>query len=65
MKCPLCNTEMKIMSSSFVQNDGNIFDKMVMTCRNKTCSNYGKEVKTIYSPLGEIEEDTEAVVQDE
>ena len=64
MKCPLCNTEMRIVSTSYVQNEGKIFSKQIFTCRNKNCSNFGKEVKTVYAPLGNIAEDSNAEVEE-
>ena len=54
MKCPLCNTEMRIKSSGYVVNDGKLFAKQVLTCRNKNCANFGKDVKNIYNPLDVI-----------
>ena len=59
MKCPLCKTEMRIKSSSYVQNEGKLFKKMIFTCRNKDCKNFGKEVKSTYLPL-EVSTDTQA-----
>ena len=59
MKCPLCNTEMRIKSSGYVVNDGKLFTKQVLTCRKKDCPNYEKDVKIIYSPL-EVTEDENA-----
>ncbi len=61
MKCPLCNTEMRIKNSDYVLNEGKLFNKMVLTCRKKDCPNFGKDVKTIYSPL-DVREDPEATV---
>ena len=51
MICPLCNTEMRILYTDYVMNDGKLFTKQMFTCRNKTCPNHGKEVKAIYTPL--------------
>ena len=65
MKCPLCNTEMRILATSYVTNNGEIFTKQDFTCRKKDCPNYGKLVKSVYAPLGNVVEDTEAVVEDE
>lgn len=57
MKCPKCNTEMSIQSNNLVKRaDGTIAYKMVLTCRNKNCSNHGEAVQTIYEPV-EITED--------
>lgn len=64
MKCPLCNTEMRIVRTKYVQNEGKIFSKQTLTCRNKNCSNFGKDVKDIYTPLGNIAEDSNAEVQE-
>lgn len=60
MKCPLCNTEMRIKGSSYVQRNGAIYIKQVLTCRKKDCANYGKDVTAIYSSLGNVVEDSEA-----
>lgn len=59
MKCPLCNTEMRIKSSAYVQNEGKLFKRMIFTCRNKECGNFNKDVKTEYIPL-EMSIDTQA-----
>lgn len=59
MKCPKCNTEMRIKSSGYVSNDGKFFNKQVLTCRKKDCPNFGKEVKVIYNPLA-VSEDADA-----
>ena len=59
MKCPLCNTEMRIKSSGYVLNDGKLFTKQVLTCRKKDCPNYEKDVKIIYNPLP-VTEDSNA-----
>lgn len=59
MKCPLCNTEMRIQSSGYVLNKGKLFAKQVLVCRKKDCKNFNKEVKTVYVPL-EVSEDSEA-----
>ena len=64
MKCPLCNTEMRIVSTGYVQNEGKIFRKQIFTCRNKKCANFGKDVKTIYAPLGDIVTDSNAEVEE-
>ena len=64
MKCPLCNTEMRIVRTNFVQNEGKLFRKQVLTCRNKKCANYQKDVKTVYTPLGNIAEDSNAEVEE-
>lgn len=65
MICPLCNTEMRIIASDYVVNDGKFFVKQTFTCRKKDCENHGKEVKTAYIPLGNVVEDSDAEVQDE
>lgn len=51
MQCPLCNTEMRIKSSDYVTNGSVVSARMILTCRNKQCANFGKDVKTIYTPL--------------
>lgn len=49
MKCPKCNTEMSIKSNNLVRRkDGSIAYKMILTCRNKNCSNCGEDVLTNY-----------------
>lgn len=60
MKCPLCNTEMRIMATSYVTNEGRIFVKQDFTCRKRDCPNYDKLVKSVYAPLGDIQEDENA-----
>lgn len=59
MKCPLCNTEMVIASSKYVVNEGHLSIRQKFTCRNKNCANFGKTVKTIYTPL-DVTTDSEA-----
>ena len=59
MFCPKCDTEMRIKGSEYVLNDGKLFSKQVLTCRNKNCSNFDKDVKVIYTPLA-VTEDSEA-----
>ena len=59
MKCPLCNTEMRIKSTDYVMNDGKLFLKQTFTCRNKNCSYHGKDVKSVYTPLV-VSQDNEA-----
>jgi len=62
MKCPLCNTEMRINSSSYVMNEGTLSMKQEYICRNKTCANFGKVVKAQYIPL-HFTQDSEAPVE--
>ena len=50
---------MRIKGSEYVLNDGKLFSKQVLTCRNKNCSNFDKDVKVIYTPLA-VTEDSEA-----
>jgi hypothetical protein len=52
---------MRMKNSDYVLNEGKLFNKMVLTCRKKDCPNFGKDVKTIYSPL-DVREDPEATV---
>lgn len=59
MFCPKCDTEMRIKASEYVLNDGKLFSKQILTCRNKKCSNFDKDVKVIYTPLA-VTEDTDA-----
>ena len=59
MKCPLCNTEMRIKATDYVMNDGKLFTKQMFTCRNKTCPNHDKDVKAIYIPMV-VSQDNEA-----
>lgn len=51
MTCPLCNTEMRILATDYVTNEGKLYTRQTFTCRNKKCGNYGKEVKKVYTPL--------------
>lgn len=64
MKCPLCNTEMRIKGTQYVTNKGGIFVKQIYTCRKKDCPNFGKDVATKYSSLGNLTEDSEAEVEE-
>ena len=64
MKCPLCNTEMRIKSTDYVTNEGRIYARQILTCRNRNCNNFGKDVKTLYSPLGEVTEDSNVEVEE-
>jgi len=50
---------MRIKASEYVLNDGKLFSKQILTCRNKKCSNFDKDVKIIYTPLA-VTEDTDA-----
>lgn len=59
MKCPLCNTQLYISGSGYVTNEGKLFKRLILTCRNKDCKNFKKEVKRQYIPL-EASEDTQA-----
>lgn len=59
MKCLLCNTEMRIKAADYVTNDGQLFIRQTLTCRNKNCSNFGKDVKKVFIPLN-VSEDSEA-----
>ena len=63
MLCPKCDTEMRIKASEYVLNDGKLFSKQTLTCRNKKCQNFDKDVKIIYPPL-EVSEDSEAQATD-
>ena len=65
MKCPLCDTEMRIKGSSYVTNNGGIYIKQIYTCRKKDCPNFGKDVTAKYSSLGDLTEDSEAEVESE
>ncbi|MGN8706687.1 hypothetical protein ACTNE0_07620 [Bacillota bacterium HCP3S3_E9] len=48
---------MSIQSNKLVRRkDGSIAYKMILTCRNKNCSNHGEIVQTIYDPV-ELSED--------
>lgn len=51
---------MRIKSSSYVQRNGAIYIKQILTCRKKDCPNFGKNVTSEYSPLGNVVEDSEA-----
>lgn len=48
---------MRIKSSEYVLNNGELFNKMTLTCRNKKCTNYDKEVKIVYAPLAVSNDD--------
>ena len=59
MKCPSCNTEMRIKATDYVMNDGKLFTRQMFTCRNKTCPNHDKDVKAVYTPMV-VSQDNEA-----
>lgn len=44
MKCPVCNTEARIVQSENVLRGKELVRRMVYVCRNKTCQNFNKEV---------------------
>lgn len=58
MKCPLCNTEMRIMKSSYVLKGTELSKKITFTCANKDCGNRGKNVASSYIPLELSEEES-------
>lgn len=58
MKCPLCNLEMGSLANRMVvENDDTpeketkLYIEHEMSCRNKTCANYGKVVETIRNEI--------------
>lgn len=55
---------MRIKSTDYVSNEGRIYARQILTCRKKDCSNFGKDVKTIYNPLGNVVEDSNAEVEE-
>ena len=57
MKCPRCNTEMRIWNSKYVYKDGELFKKLNFSCFNKDCTNYKKIVTSEYIPLEMTEEE--------
>lgn len=59
MLCPKCSVEMRIDESGYVVNDGKFYLKQTYKCRNRNCSNYNKEVESIYNPL-DVTVDTNA-----
>lgn len=57
MKCPKCNTEMRMASKGYVMKGDKLFKKIAYFCRNKNCPDFNKEVKDDYIPLDlEVEE---------
>ena len=58
MKCPLCNTEMRIVRSSYVLRGTSLSKKLSFSCFNKDCSNYRKDVASTYIPLEVSEEES-------
>lgn len=61
MKCPLCNTELRIKKSrNVIENDDTadrqtkLFIEFDMTCGNRNCSNYDTVVDTVRNeqPIG-------------
>ncbi len=58
MKCPACNTDMKITSNKLVERpDGTIARRLRLTCVSKRCENYNKVVQTLYIPQEVVKED--------
>lgn len=47
MRCPKCNTEMRISHAKNVLKGETLYRRMTYACRNKTCDNYDKSIKTI------------------
>lgn len=43
MECPVCKTEKTIKKSYYMRHGYNFYKVMVFSCRNPTCSEYGKE----------------------
>lgn len=59
MKCPKCNTEMRIKDNKLVRRaDESFAYRMRFECRSKNCPDYGNIVKTVYTPVT-IEDDPE------
>jgi uncharacterized protein involved in tolerance to divalent cations len=56
---------MRIKGSTYVTKDGQIYVRQILTCRKKSCSNFNKDVKSIYTPLGNLVEDSDAGTEDE
>ncbi len=57
MKCPLCNTEMRIQDNTLVHRaDDTYAYRMRLSCRSKSGPNFNKTVQTIYTPV-DVEED--------
>lgn len=61
MKCPLCNTELRIKKSrNVIENDDTaemqtkLFIEFDMTCGNRNCQNYDTVVDTVRNeqPIG-------------
>lgn len=58
MLCPICKLEMVIIRSQYkVKNDDTadketkLFLEQTLSCRNKACQNFGKDVEIIDNPL--------------
>lgn len=56
MRCPKCNTEMRIKSTGYVTNGGKLYSKQIMTCRKKDCINHDLNVKSLYNALSVVED---------
>lgn len=61
MKCPFCNSEMRIKTSGYVSNDNKLYRRQSFSCFNKDCSNFGRVAKNVYIPL-DVTEDSNAEV---
>lgn len=58
MKCPLCDIEMAIKRSRYTvsgdespDTETKLFNEQVLSCRNKKCPNFQKDVSVIKNPL--------------
>lgn len=58
MKCPLCNTEERIIANKNILKGGKLFRRMIFSCLNKGCANYNKhlETKDVELEVEEIDE---------
>ena len=51
MKCPLCQTEMRITQSRNKDEGDKILIEQDLKCMNKTCPNYNTVVETIETEI--------------
>ena len=51
MKCPLCDIEAQITKNRVVMIGDKLYRRLTYSCRNKQCSNNGKEIGTIDVPM--------------
>lgn len=67
MKCPLCNTEERIVSNKNILKGGKLYRRMVFSCLNTSCDNFNKELhkEDVELEVENIDEEAEAEAETE